>query len=248
MKIIALSDIHGKTASFASLGDTLLSADLILITGDITHFGGKEALSPILDEIKKFNGSILAVFGNCDLPEVENGLQDAGIALHRRQVSAGGIVLAGLGGSLPCLGKTPNEFGEETLKKMLEDPCFSSLPQGGFVFVTHQPPCNTKTDKAWAGGHVGSRSIRDFIVAKRPFLCVTGHIHEGRGIDKIGDTLIVNPGPLKNGNYAAIEIERELQRYLLGKQFGFCRLDSCLDRAFKAALHMIVHHADCLHV
>jgi Icc-related predicted phosphoesterase len=178
MKIIALSDIHGKTASLASLGDTLSSADLILIAGDITHFRGKEALSSILDEIKKFNDSIYAVFGNCDLPEVENGLQDAGIALHRRQVSSRGIVLAGLGGSLPCPGKTPNEFGEETFKKMLEDHCFSSLPEGGFVFVTHQPPVNTKADKAWTGGHVGSGSIRDFIEAKRPFLCLTGHIHE----------------------------------------------------------------------
>jgi len=55
--------------------------------------------------------------------------------------------------------------------------------------------------------HVGSREIRRFIEMGKPFLCITGHIHESRGVDEIGETRIVNPGAFKNGNYAVIEID-----------------------------------------
>jgi Icc-related predicted phosphoesterase len=37
-------------------------------------------------------------------------------------------------------------------------------------------------------------------------LCFTGHIHEGIGIDRIGRTVIVNPGPFRSGHYAYAEI------------------------------------------
>jgi Icc-related predicted phosphoesterase len=62
-------------------------------------------------------------------------------------------------------------------------------------------------DKAWIGSYVGSREIRKFIETKKPMLCITGHIHEARGVDEIGETRIVNPGAFKSGNYAVIEME-----------------------------------------
>jgi Icc-related predicted phosphoesterase len=36
----------------------------------------------------------------------------------------------------------------------------------------------------------------------QPLICFTGHIHEARGIDAIGRTKLINPGPLREGGYA----------------------------------------------
>ncbi len=38
---------------------------------------------------------------------------------------------------------------------------------------------------------------------------ICGHIHEAKGIDKIGNTLIINPGAARDGHYATIEIDGE---------------------------------------
>ena len=46
-----------------------------------------------------------------------------------------------------------------------------------------------------------------FIERARPALCLTGHIHESAGTDRIGDTVIVNPGPFRHGRYAMCTLE-----------------------------------------
>jgi len=51
--------------------------------------------------------------------------------------------------------------------------------------------------------------VRSFIEQEQPLICFTGHIHEGVGIDSIGKTKIVNPGPFKDGGYALANITSE---------------------------------------
>ena len=72
--------------------------------------------------------------------------------------------------------------------------------------VSHQPPYDTINDQVSPGVHVGSKSIRKFIEERQPLICFTGHIHEGTGIDHIGNTAIVNPGPAGKGSYVLTEI------------------------------------------
>jgi uncharacterized protein len=207
MKILALSDIHAKTASLKSIAEELASADAVLAAGDITHFGNREAMLSILDEIKKYSLPLHAVAGNCDRPEAAAALAETGRSIEGKIANVNGIPVAGIGGSLPCPGTTPNELGEADFKRILEQEPFASLEPGTFILVSHQPPFSTKVDRAWIGGHVGSREIRNFIEIKKPLLCITGHIHEARGIDAIGETRIVNPGAFKSGHYAVIEME-----------------------------------------
>jgi Icc-related predicted phosphoesterase len=49
-----------------------------------------------------------------------------------------------------------------------------------------------------AGGQalvpVGSRAVRESILAYGPVLSLHGHIHEGKGAVNLGATLVVNPG------------------------------------------------------
>ena len=41
---------------------------------------------------------------------------------------------------------------------------------------------------------VGSTAVRSAIEQYQPIASLHGHIHEGRGVTKIGRTLVVNPG------------------------------------------------------
>jgi len=42
--------------------------------------------------------------------------------------------------------------------------------------------------------HVGSKAVREVIEKYQPLLGLHGHIHESKGYDKIGRTLVINPG------------------------------------------------------
>ncbi len=207
MILLALADIHSKTASLRSISGDLAAADAVLLAGDITHFGGAAELSAVLDEVKKPGRWVFAVAGNCDRPEAAAALAESECGIEGKIISIRGVPVAGIGGSLPCPGTTPNEFSEADFGRLLSQEPFASLLPGSFIFVSHEPPLNTAVDKAWIMRHVGSREIRRFVEMKKPLLCITGHIHESRGVDTIGETRIVNPGAFKSGNYAVVEIE-----------------------------------------
>jgi hypothetical protein len=47
--------------------------------------------------------------------------------------------------------------------------------------------------------------VRTFIETHSPDVAVVGHIHEGRGTVRLGDTLVVNPGAFREGGYAIVD-------------------------------------------
>src|SRR2546430_10031587 len=67
--------------------------------------------------------------------------------------------------------------------------------------VCHTPPYETKCDRIVGGKAVGSPAARRFIEEVKPDVCISGHIHESAGVDKIGPTTILNAGPFKGGGY-----------------------------------------------
>jgi Icc-related predicted phosphoesterase len=68
------------------------------------------------------------------------------------------------------------------------------------IFISHNIPVKTKLDivknkNSHANGmHLGSSIARIFCEKYKPLICIGGHIHEGMGKDKIGKTLLINPG------------------------------------------------------
>jgi Icc-related predicted phosphoesterase len=101
-------------------------------------------------------------------------------------------------------GDIPEEVLEEkieTLARKLRDPANS-------IFVTHVPPVNTIIDIAphledlhlkvdMTGvqmSHVGSTAVRAAIERYQPFMSLHGHIHESKGLAKIGRTRCFNAG------------------------------------------------------
>jgi len=138
--------------------------------------------------------NVLIVLGNHDSPDSRG--------LHGRSVDVAGLIVGGVGGSLPARGLLSFPF--ELEEKEYE----SILKQLGHVdvLVSHEPPYDTKCDIAYGGEHVGSRAIREYVLREQPRLVLTGHIHESPAIDRLGNTTVLNPGAFVNGNYGAVEI------------------------------------------
>jgi Icc-related predicted phosphoesterase len=44
-------------------------------------------------------------------------------------------------------------------------------------------------------------------VQYKPDVCISGHIHESRGKDKVGDTVVLNGGMFRDGWYIEIDID-----------------------------------------
>ncbi len=206
LKIIGLTDIHGDHEYIDLLGGELEESDAIVISGDITNFGGRDAASVILDRIRKFNTNIFAVPGNCDESDVNILLDELRIGVHGSSRSLNGFRFAGAGGALKSPGMTPTTFTEGEFTTNLSSSVRGIDPESDFIMISHQPPKKTKLDMVLGFHHVGSRAVRAFIEEYQPLLCFCGHIHEAAGTDKIGRTLIINPGPFNRGGYARVEI------------------------------------------
>ena len=76
--------------------------------------------------------------------------------------------------------------------------------------LAHVPPRGLSVDRVFFGRHVGSKALRAFVDERAPSLVVCGHIHEARGVARIGPTAIVNCGHALRGNYALVDVDEEV--------------------------------------
>ena len=207
MKIIAISDIHGK---YIKIIDYLKknTVDLIILTGDITDFGPHELAEEILNEISSFDIPVLAIPGNCDPINLYESIDNSkAVNIHGKSVTIKNIGICGFGGSNPTPFNTPLEFDEIEIYNNARTVMEEIKNHEITLFVTHAPPLGTKTDLLPSGKHVGSESLRRIIEEFQPSINLCGHIHESRAIDKIGKTSIINPGMLKYGHVCLINID-----------------------------------------
>ncbi len=209
MKILAATDFHGTSNAESNLSKFLERGyDCLVLSGDLTQFGPPEVAESLLKRAKSTaNVPIFAVPGNCDPKPILKVLDKHGANLHGKCEKSGDITFCGFGGSNLTPFNTPFELTEVEIQEEL-----AAIPYNGnekWILVTHAPPHGTKLDEIKAGIHVGSKSIRQFIEQKQPLISICGHVHEARGTDELGRTLIVNPGPINKGFAAEILIPDE---------------------------------------
>ncbi len=150
--------------------------------------------------------------GNDDSFEI-----DAVIASSKRVIDAegkavelgNGFTMASTGWSNHTPWHTHREADEDSLYARMA----STIPAGTdcsrWIFNLHAPPHSTGLDDAPeldkslnvlnAGQSmvpVGSTAVRRIIEERKPLLSLHGHIHEAKGVARIGKTLCVNPGSL----------------------------------------------------
>lgn len=105
--------------------------------------------------------------------------------------------------------KSPRELPEVQLRERLETMFAQVERPEGLVCVLHPPPRGTLLDQApeidenfvvqLEGGEprivpVGSQAVREFIEEHQPLLGLHGHVHESKGTDTLGRTVVLNPG------------------------------------------------------
>lgn len=103
----------------------------------------------------------------------------------------------------------PRDLSEEKLGAIIDKMASQVKDMPRAIFNLHCPPYDTKLDQAprldptmtyvHKGGQiemvpVGSTAVRKSIEQYQPLLGLHGHIHEARGFDKIGRTLLINGG------------------------------------------------------
>lgn len=208
MRIFGLTDIHGRKTYPGKVLEKIRIADIVLIAGDITNFGGYEEAESVINNLSSPNGQILAVHGNCDRTEAGDLITQRNMNLHATCRTVGEVQFQGIGGGNKTPFHTPQEYSEEEIRRTLEN--ISESPDIRFrVLISHSPPFGCKVDRMLLGLHVGSKAIRDYIEASQPDIVLCGHIHKARGIDQIGKTIIINPGPFPK-HYVVIDIDEEI--------------------------------------
>ena len=118
-----------------------------------------------------------------------------------------GFALVSTGWANPTPWNTFRELPEPELRKRIDELVAGVPDAHRAIFNFHAPPYGSNHDNApkldadmnyVAGGQalvpVGSRAVRESILAYGPALSLHGHIHEGKGAVKLGSTLAVNPG------------------------------------------------------
>jgi Icc-related predicted phosphoesterase len=148
--------------------------------------------------------------GNDDLFEVDDVLQRSPFV----EAADGKIVviddrheMLSLSWSNPTPWDTPRECSEEELAAKIHAQADQIQDMENAIFNIHVPPYGTGLDsapeleegtKVKRGGtmfkSVGSTAVRDAIMEYQPLLTLHGHIHESRGMQKLGRTVSVNPG------------------------------------------------------
>ncbi len=204
MKIVAFGDVHMATRNLERMGDVMRDCDLVILSGDLTNFGGPDQMRIVLDAVRRACPNILALPGNLDRRETIPFLEAEGIALHGKGRVIDGIGVFGCGGSNITPFKTPTELTEDEIYAAL---CAGYEQTGGkrpALMICHPPPINTKCDRILSGKSVGSAAARRFIEEFKPDICISGHIHESAGEDAIGQTRIFNAGPFKGGGYIVV--------------------------------------------
>ncbi len=214
MRILVLADIHGDFETLKKIVDDTKheGIDLVICPGDFTdifatpkEFDQIDMAELIIQKILSLKIPVFCVPGNHDPYEIIEVFNEFGTNLHNKKTVFKGMPFIGFGGAATPFN-TKFEPSDEEIKESLEKNS-SGLKPGKFILVVHNPPKNTKLDLTASGQHVGSEAVRNFIIEKKPVLSLSAHIHESRGEDKLGSSILFYPGAVFEGYYGIIEIE-----------------------------------------
>jgi hypothetical protein len=145
--------------------------------------------------------------GNDDFQEIDEILDNSTYVINadNKKVDVDGYEMITLSWSNPTPWDTPRECSEEELERKIDELASQIEQMESAIFNFHVPPHGTLLDEAPALSEdlvpalgktvsAGSKAILNAIKKYQPLLGLHGHIHESRGVQKIGRTVCLNPG------------------------------------------------------
>lgn len=192
MRFLVMGDIHGRMSEFVDYNEI----DAVLIAGDFTNGENNEFVTEVLDALPV---SVFAVPGNMERKGAIDILDQRGVNVHLNPMKFKDLTIFGYGGSNPTPFGTPFEIEDEKIGEEL------SQFGGADIGLFHAPPYGyfDKID----GYSVGSKAIRKWIGEHKPLFAVCAHIHEHKGVAKMGETILVKVGMACKGEAALVEID-----------------------------------------
>ncbi|CRL27279.1 Metallophosphoesterase [Penicillium camemberti] len=209
-RFVCVSDTHGYTPSEA--GFKLPAGDVLIHAGDLTNNGSIKELRRTMDWICKADFEIkIIVGGNHDVTLDPAFYEEHGQSFHGQHLEDSHhclkLVMESPSVVLlrhePALIRLTRAGGPNTVFKIFGSPYSQS--QGNWAFgyessdaatlwgqipidtdivVTHTPP-RSHCDQKPNGMFVGCVALRSALSLIRPHLAVCGHVHEGRGYERV---------------------------------------------------------------
>ncbi len=208
LKLLVGSDLHNDSAAldwFCNLAEEH-TPDVVVFLGDFITHEPISFLKETLIDLRDLADHILVIPGNHDprqaLVEIDILAFDGLKHLHKQSAFIGGLSFAGLGGSVTTpKGLGELEYPDEGFAELLA----SQVPAD--VWVLHCPLYGI-LDQNTPGIMFGSKSLLELFDTQTdpPRLVLSGHAHDGVGVEVQGQTHFVNPGSLMNRSAAIVEI------------------------------------------
>jgi uncharacterized protein len=181
---------------------------------------------------------LYVMLGNDDEPALREVLAASPAVVDPEDVVVDlgeGIQMMSCGFANPTPWHSPREMPEDQLRVHLDRLAAQLDDPSRSVFNVHVPPIRTSIDTAPVvsadlapviqGGSVlmgsaGSEAVRGVIETYQPLVALHGHIHESRGIAKLGRTVCLNPGSeysegVLHGALLEFDGKKGLKRYQL---------------------------------
>jgi len=222
MKIFSISDYHASEQVLGKLTVKIKETkpDIIVFTGDIVKGSpceNKETYDiqtyfKFYEWLNSLNIPSFVIPGNMDAPselyfktvmEAEGIYQNI-FCVHGRSLRIGkAFSIGGLGGEI-TEDKKDNSFMQQfpvwEAKYLLGNLVHEENDK---ILLLHTPPVS-KVDIE-NGKHKGSKVVNELLESLSPSFAFCGHAHYAQGQDKIGKTIIVNSGTLKQGKFAIVD-------------------------------------------
>jgi Icc-related predicted phosphoesterase len=181
---------------------------------------------------------LFVMLGNDDEPAMRDVLARSPMIVDSEDITVelgDDFQMLSCGFANPTPWHSAREMAEEDLLHHLEKLVGELQDPTRAIFNLHVPPIRTTIDVAprvngdltpvIEGGSVvmgsgGSEAVRTIIEKYQPLIALHGHIHESRGIVKLGKTVCVNPGSaygegVLHGVLFELDQKKGLKRYQL---------------------------------
>lgn len=213
MKEMRDSGVYTKTVSKADYDEINASPDIASKLFNDLMIDSVRGWLVLAEERLKGSGVGCYISpGNDDIPKIDDVLNSSSFVINpeRRIVEIDDdheMITLGVVNRTPW--HSPREVDEDALQSMIEQMASRLDKPANSIFNIHVPPKDTPLDQApkvtedlkpvVTAGHLvmtsaGSVATRNMIEKYKPVIGLHGHIHESKGVVRIGRTACFNPG------------------------------------------------------